>query len=292
MKRPSFQFYPADWLSDSKLRRCTFEEKGVWIDLLCLMHDQEENYGILKWNLKEISRILGCKISLLLSLISKGVLRGADEGKICEELIYIARSGRKSGPPVILIEKQEGPIFYSSRMVIDEHKKRVRGDSPNPSPNHSPNPPFGDGIDAHQTTHQTHHPSRARPSSSSSSSSLKASDPLCVPPYQKSATGRKKSCPIPDDFHLTDPRRKFFTEHGRGDPEMEFQQFRDHALKTGAVYRDWDAAWRTWSRNTLKFSSNGHAKNFPPRKSLMEQVMEANGIPLDSYTGKAVVDAE
>jgi len=31
---PAFQFYPADWLSDARVREMTFEEKGVYIDLL------------------------------------------------------------------------------------------------------------------------------------------------------------------------------------------------------------------------------------------------------------------
>ena len=38
MKRPSFQFYPEDWLANANLRRCTHEEKGIWIDVMCLLH--------------------------------------------------------------------------------------------------------------------------------------------------------------------------------------------------------------------------------------------------------------
>ena len=52
MKRPSFQFYPGDWQANSNLRRCTHEEKGVWLDVMCLLHDQEE-YGVARWPLKE-----------------------------------------------------------------------------------------------------------------------------------------------------------------------------------------------------------------------------------------------
>lgn len=42
MKRPSFQFYPADWLSDFKARALTSEERGVYIDLLCFMWLEED----------------------------------------------------------------------------------------------------------------------------------------------------------------------------------------------------------------------------------------------------------
>ena len=33
MRRPSFQFYPADWLGNTNLRRCSHSEKGAWIDV-------------------------------------------------------------------------------------------------------------------------------------------------------------------------------------------------------------------------------------------------------------------
>lgn len=35
--RPSFQFYPSDWLREPGLRLCSLEAKGLWIELLCLM---------------------------------------------------------------------------------------------------------------------------------------------------------------------------------------------------------------------------------------------------------------
>ena len=55
MKRPSFQFYVSDWQSNNKLRRCSHAEKGIWLDVMCLMHDSEE-YGILRWPLKEVAQ--------------------------------------------------------------------------------------------------------------------------------------------------------------------------------------------------------------------------------------------
>lgn len=126
MKRPSFQFYPGDWQANSNLRRCTRVEKSVWLDVLCLMHDQEE-YGVLRWTLKEIAEAAHCKVSELRALREKGVLKGADKGETCTSQIYVPRSGRKDGPPVTLIEAQAGPIWYSSRMVEDEYKRKHSG---------------------------------------------------------------------------------------------------------------------------------------------------------------------
>lgn len=155
MRRPSFQFYPADWLGNTNLRRCTHAEKGIWLDVMCLMHDSPSDYGILRWPLAEIAQAIGCQIQALESLISKGVMKGADIGGMCEPFIYVARSGRQDRPPVTLIPAQPGPIWYSSRMVRDEYKSKHRGGDTRFG---SPNRPVGDGKGVHPNHHPNHHP--------------------------------------------------------------------------------------------------------------------------------------
>lgn len=41
-KKESFAFYPQDWMSDSRLRLCSAGARGLWIDILCLMHLSNE----------------------------------------------------------------------------------------------------------------------------------------------------------------------------------------------------------------------------------------------------------
>lgn len=180
MKRPSFQFYPADWQANSNLRRCSFEEKGIWLEVMCLLHDQEV-YGICNWSLKDIAQAVGCTAAKLKGLVCKGVIKGADIGSVSPEFIYIPRSGRKLGTPVTLIPEQSGPIWYSSRMVEDEYKRMLRGElggTPKVSPDISPKPPLGDVLDAENfsldpSPSSYAQASRAAVSSSSSSSSPK-----------------------------------------------------------------------------------------------------------------------
>ncbi|MDH1299696.1 hypothetical protein [Achromobacter sp. GD03932] len=157
MKRPSFQFYPGDWTGNSNLRRCTHAEKGAWLDIMCLMHDQEE-YGVLRWPLREIALAAGCPVALVKALVSKGVLKG-DDAELTEAFVYTPRSGRRNGDPVDLITTQAGPIWYSSRMVKDEYVRTIRGEgsrfgegndaaskpTPKKSSKTSPKPTFGDG---------------------------------------------------------------------------------------------------------------------------------------------------
>lgn len=163
MKRPAFQFYPGDWQANSNLRRCTHAEKGVWLDVMCLMHDSEE-YGVLRWSLKEIAQAVGCKVADLKALNDKGVMKGADKGESCEPFIYTPRSGRKYGVPVTLVSQQDGPIWYSSRMVRDEYVRKNAGAStrfgkqeelpiraPNYSPSRSPSRRQGEDQGEYQS---------------------------------------------------------------------------------------------------------------------------------------------
>lgn len=53
--RPSFQFYPADWLANTNLRRCSEAARGIWIDVMCVLHGADE-YGVIRWPLADLAR--------------------------------------------------------------------------------------------------------------------------------------------------------------------------------------------------------------------------------------------
>lgn len=164
MKRPSFQFYPGDWQANSNLRRCTHAEKGAWLDVMCLMHDQPE-YGQLRWPLKEVAQAIGATTATLRNLVAKGVMKG-DDKDVTEAFVYVPRSGRKEGEAVTLVPLQPGPLWYSSRMVRDEYVRTVRGEgtrfgehdgaAPKEARKASPNPPLGDGPSSSSSSSATH----------------------------------------------------------------------------------------------------------------------------------------
>lgn len=168
MRRPSWQFYPGDWQSNPKLRRCSHAEKGVWLDVLCILHDQDE-YGIIRWPLKDLALAVHAKPALLQGLVDKGVLKGTDAGSTCPPFIYTPRHGGKDGSPVTLIGEQQGPLWYSSRMVRDEHIRQVRSNNGMESkvePKATPKVGIGGSIGQALRSD----PSRAGASSSTSSS--------------------------------------------------------------------------------------------------------------------------
>ena len=188
MKRPSFQFYPADWRNNAKLRRCSWEARGVWIELLGLLHDSD-NYGVLAWPLKEIAQALGAPLKALKELVDKGVLYGVEKGE-CEPFVYTPRSGRKEGEPVALVPAQQGPVWFSPRMVRDEYVRTVRGESTRfgegdgpkkKAPKPSPKGGLGDGQGAT--------PSQRQGDGSTSSSS---STSTTTPPTGGSVEARQR----------------------------------------------------------------------------------------------------
>lgn len=108
MKRPAFQFYPADWRKDVELRSCSLAARGLWIDLLCIAHECEP-YGHLTVNGKAMNaaQIAGqvgltkqqC-VLLLQELTDNGVARATPEG-----------------------------IIFSKRMVDDERLRNIRAEA-------------------------------------------------------------------------------------------------------------------------------------------------------------------
>ncbi len=72
----------------------------------------------------------------------------------------------------------------------------------------------------------------------------------------EAASPPKRGTQLPDDFELTMTRHQFAVNHGVH-PLHEFNQFLDYHKSKGSVFKDWDAAWRTWVRNAVKFSKGG-----------------------------------
>jgi hypothetical protein len=74
-KRPAILFYPGDWLRDTGLRLCSIEARGLWMDMICYMHDCVP-YGYLKVNHKVIHDVnlvpmVGVNLDILQRLLKE-----------------------------------------------------------------------------------------------------------------------------------------------------------------------------------------------------------------------------
>lgn len=91
--------------------------------------------------------------------------------------------------------------------------------------------------------------------------SLERALALDLEPPQPKPEAKKRATALPDGFVLTDARRAYAVSKGMPPSvaDDEFEAFRDkHGCEKGTLSRDWDATWRTWCRNYLKFNRNGH----------------------------------
>ncbi len=79
-----------------------------------------------------------------------------------------------------------------------------------------------------------------------------------IPPIKR-APKRGVSLPhdwVPSEKNMSDARDRNFTEV---EISHEADQFRDHHVARGTIFKDWDAAWRTWIRNARKYAPRGMA---------------------------------
>lgn len=149
MKRPSFQFYPSDWRTDTALQFCSLPARGLWIEMMCIAHECEP-YGHLVVNGKpmttaQIGRLVGISekecTKLLAELFEAGVPSKSDMGVIfsrrmvADEEIRNKRAagghagaehgkkgashGGKGGRPTKQETHQETPLSTEARGVIE-----------------------------------------------------------------------------------------------------------------------------------------------------------------------------
>lgn len=73
---PYMKFYARDWRGDGALRMCSFAARGLWADILSLIHDEGEPYGHLCINGQkpsdaQIARMLGASTQEVKKLLSE-----------------------------------------------------------------------------------------------------------------------------------------------------------------------------------------------------------------------------
>lgn len=119
MKMPAMQFYPADWRKDLAVQALGYFERGVWFEMLCLMHESSER-GVLLLNGipmpdEVIARLLGLDNQTfnqaLTKLLTYGVAKRRDADNAIfskrmvadEKICQIRReAGKRGGNPALL----------------------------------------------------------------------------------------------------------------------------------------------------------------------------------------------
>ena len=103
---PAFQFYPADWRKDPGVQSLDYETRGIWWEIICLLHESDER-GVLLLNGKPMPEDALCR------------LLGLDNQKLTTALTTLLTYG-------VAKRRESDGAIYSKRMVADEKLRQIR----------------------------------------------------------------------------------------------------------------------------------------------------------------------
>ena len=105
MKRPAFQFYPADWRKDAGAQSCSIAARGLWLEMLCIMHECDP-YGHLHINGRPVD---APQLARLVGITPRE----------CNKLLAELETNA-------VFSRTDANTIYSRRMVRDEALREVR----------------------------------------------------------------------------------------------------------------------------------------------------------------------
>lgn len=143
--RPSYQFYPDDWLGDQALKLCSLTSRGLWQDMNCIMFNSPKRGYLLKPNgskyeAKDLARVTGASeqevSTCLAELTSNEVCSTTSDGVIyCRRMVRDqavrdarAEAGRKGGL------FRPGSKSEANGEANTKQTPRTPSSSPSPSP--------------------------------------------------------------------------------------------------------------------------------------------------------------
>jgi uncharacterized phage protein (TIGR02220 family) len=136
MKMPALQFYPADWRKDPAVQSLSYHDRGVWFEMLCLMHESSER-GVLLLNglpMPEdaLARVLGLDNQTLNQTLTTLLNYGAAKRRPEDLAIYSKRM--ISDEKLCQVRREAGKRGGNPQLV---NQKRTTGDKQIPTPSSS-----------------------------------------------------------------------------------------------------------------------------------------------------------
>lgn len=105
ISRPWLKFYPRDWRGDQALRFCSMAARGLWMEMLCIMHEASP-YGHL---------VVGAK-PLEVDVLAR--MSGAGTLEVQAWLVELQTAG--------VYSRTRNGVIFSRRMIAD-HKRAEKG---------------------------------------------------------------------------------------------------------------------------------------------------------------------
>ena len=126
-RAPSMQWYPADWRKDTAVQMLDFHDRGVWFEIINIMHESAER-GVLVINgfpmpEESIARLLGLDNQTFNQTLSKLLSYGVAKRRESDGAIYCKRmvqdeklsemrrnAGKLGGNPNLVNQKSTTPV--------------------------------------------------------------------------------------------------------------------------------------------------------------------------------------
>jgi len=236
-RQPWLKFYPRDWRGDQALRICSLAARGLWMEMLAIMHEADP-YGHLVINGRPVSD------TQLAALV------GTSQDHVCELKNELEAAG--------VYSVSRGGVIYSRRMTRDEKKARTARKNGKTGGN----PSLWNKTENQPSDNPTHnHPVKGedKPQRPEARSQKKEEPPNGG---SKKASGSR----LPDDWwpdqaDVDSAHREGLTDD---DIRREAAKFRDYWLaQPGQRGRkaDWRATWRNWTRKAVESRQLGPPRN-------------------------------
>ena len=216
MSNPWFRLY-SEAVDDEKLRLLAFEDRWHFVALLCC-----KNKGILDSN----DELMRRKVAVKLGLDSR-------------ELDEVAR--RLSEVGLIDMETLQ-PINWDSRQFkTDSSKERTKA--------------YRERIKRHSDVTVTAQETDTDTETDTETDIEQPAKELAI--KKKSTKNKSKELTsVPSTFDVDENMFDWAVSQGVPDQfiKTETEQFLDRCKANNLAYKDWNAAWRTWMRNAVKYT--------------------------------------
>lgn len=234
-KRPAFQFYPGDWRTDPGLRLCSIGARGLWIEMMCLMHEGEP-YGHLTVQGRAIEpRSLARLVSEPVAAVKR----------------WLAELGENE-----VYSLTDAGVLFSRRMVRDEAIREARAAGGNAGAAHGHKGGSHGAKGGRPKKQETPHADDGRgvilppPSSSPPSPASQTPD--------KSGVATQRANRLPSDFEIPAEwlgwarADRGWSQHDANEEAASFVDFWHAKSGRDATKLDWEATWRNWCRNSRR----------------------------------------
>lgn len=243
---PWMKFSPDRWRNDEALRMCGAAARGVWMELICIMH-RAEPYGHLLIRGKQPT---DRQLSVLSGLPLGEILEGLEELEAHE----------------VFSRTVDGAI-YSRGMVRDKEVHDEMSRRGAKGAKHRYQKPKGK-TGSHSSGNGTSN-GRSHSLESEEERESEKNPSVISPP----ATGEKTHLPEawkPGPFGKDSAAGKIVAGWDQDRIDREFESFQSHHRTKGSRYSDWQDTWGTWVRNARGYEERDDRRAVTVPKTYLE----------------------